>query len=124
MINIQEFWKAVLAQDEEEIRSYFQKNASVNWHCTNEHFTLDEYILANCRYPGQWDGVVERIETAGDRIITVARIYPKDRSMSFHVTSFIQTENDKIVSLDEYYADDTPPPQWRQEMRIGTPIQI
>ncbi len=124
MIKIQEFWKAVLAQDEEEIRSYFQKNASVNWHCTNEHFTLDEYILANCRYPGQWDGVVERIETAGDRIITVARIYPKDRSMSFHVTSFIQTENDKIVSLDEYYADDTPPPQWRQEMRIGTPIQI
>ncbi len=124
MIKIQEFWKAVLAQDEEEIRSYFQKNASVNWHCTNEHFTLDEYILANCRYPGQWDGVVERIETAGDRIITVARIYPKDRSMSFHVTSFIQTENDKIVSLDEYYADDTPPPQWRREMRIGTPIQI
>lgn len=124
MIKIQEFWKAVLAQDEEEIRSYFQKNASVNWHCTNEHFTLDEYILANCRYPGQWDGGVERIETAGDRIITVARIYPKDRSMSFHVTSFIQTENDKIVSLDEYYADDTPPPQWRQEMRIGTPIQI
>lgn len=124
MIKIQEFWKAVLAQDEEEIRSYFQKNASVNWHCTNEHFTLDEYILANCRYPGQWDGVVERIETAGDRIITVARIYPKDRSMSFHVTSFIQTENDKIVSLDEYYADDTPPPQWRQEMHIGTPIQI
>lgn len=124
MIKIQEFWKAVLAQDEEEIRSYFQKNASVNWHCTNEHFTLDEYILANCRYPGQWDGVVERVETAGDRIITVARIYPKDRSMSFHVTSFIQTENDKIVSLDEYYADDTPPPQWRQEMHIGTPIRI
>lgn len=124
MIKIQEFWKAVLAQDEEEIRSYFQKDASVNWHCTNEHFTLDEYILANCRYPGQWDGVVERVETAGDRIITVARIYPKDRSMSFHVTSFIQTENDKIVSLDEYYADDTPPPQWRQEMHIGTPIRI
>lgn len=124
MIKIQEFWKAVLAQDEEEIRSYFQKNASVNWHCTNEHFTLDEYILANCRYPGQWDGIVERVETAGDRIITVARIYPKDRSMSFHVTSFIQTENDKIVSLDEYYADDTPPPQWRQEMHIGTPIRI
>lgn len=124
MIKIQEFWKAVLAQDEEKIRSYFQKEASVNWHCTNEHFTLDEYILANCRYPGQWDGVVERIETAGDRIITVARIYPKDRSMSFHVTSFIQTENDKIVSLDEYYADDTPPPQWRQEMHIGMPIRI
>ena len=26
-----------------------------------------------------------------DLIITVVRIYPKDRSISFHVTSFIQT---------------------------------
>ena len=47
-MNIKQFWKAVLAQDEEEIRKYFHKDAYVNWHCTNEHFTVDEYIIANC----------------------------------------------------------------------------
>ena len=51
-MNIHEFWKAVLVQDENEIRKYFHEDACVNWHCTNEHFNLDEYIIANCEYPG------------------------------------------------------------------------
>ena len=51
-MNIHEFWKAVLVQDENEIRKYFHEDAYVNWHCTNEHFNLDEYIIANCEYPG------------------------------------------------------------------------
>ena len=44
-MNIHEFWKAVLVQDENEIRKYFHEDAYVNWHCTNEHFNLDEYII-------------------------------------------------------------------------------
>ena len=103
-MNIEQFWKAVLAQDEREIRKYFHAEAYVNWHCTNEHFTVDEYIVANCEYPGEWDGLVER-------------------SISFHVTSFIQTKNDKITAMDEYYADDGMAPQWRLDKRIGTPIK-
>lgn len=55
-MNIHEFWKAVLVQDENEIRKYFHEDAYVNWHCTNEHFNLDEYIIANCEYPGEWNG--------------------------------------------------------------------
>ena len=62
-MDIKAFWRAVLAQDEPEIRTYFAPDAYVNWHCTNEHFTVDEFITANCEYPGEWDGVVERIET-------------------------------------------------------------
>ena len=42
------FIKAVLAQDENTIRSFFHKDAYVNWHCSNEHFTVDEFIIANC----------------------------------------------------------------------------
>ena len=123
IMNIEQFWKAVLAQDEREIRKYFHAEAYVNWHCTNEHFTVDEYIVANCEYPGEWDGLVERVEIVNDLIITVVRIYPKDRSISFHVTSFIQTKNDKITAMDEYYADDGMAPQWRLDKRIGTPIK-
>lgn len=96
----------------------------MNWHCTNEHFTVDEFITANCEYPGEWDGVVERIDTLGGLTVTVTRVYPKDRSCSFHVTSFLRTENDRIVSLDEYWADDGSAPQWRIDKHIGTPIVI
>ena len=117
------FIKAVLTQDGDTIRNFFRKDAYVNWHCSNEHFTVDEFIIANCEYPGDWDGNVERVEVIGDLSITVTKVYPKkDRSVNFHVVSFIRTENDKIVSMDEYWADDGNPPQWRIDKHIGTSI--
>ena len=122
-MNIHEFWKAVLVQDENEIRKYFHEDAYVNWHCTNEHFNLDEYIIANCEYPGEWNGVVERTEEMGNLLVTVANVYPKNKSVSFHVTSFIRIVNDKIISLDEYWADDSDAPQWRLDKHIGTAIK-
>ena len=123
MIDVRQFWSAVLAQDEQAIRSYFHEDAYVNWHCTNEHFTVDEFIIANCEYPGDWDGMVERVELLSDLYITATKVFPKDKSASFHVVSFIRTANEKIVSMDEYWADDGNAPQWRLDKHIGTPIQ-
>ena len=112
-MNIYDFWKAVLGQNENEIRKYFQNDAYINWHCTNERFNVDEFIIANCEYPGDWEGSVERVETLNDLIVTVVNVYPKGRNASFHVVSFIKTKEDKIVSMDEYWADDGNAPQWR-----------
>lgn len=122
-MDIKQFWKDILAQGRDAIREYFCDDAYVNWHCTNEHFTVEEFIRANCDYPGEWDGVVELIENAGDTVITVTHVYPKDKSLSFHVVSFIRIEQDKIISVDEYWADDGEAPQWRQQMHIGQPIK-
>jgi len=122
-MNIKQFLSAVLAQDENAIRKYFHDNAHVNWHCTNEHFTVDEYIKANCDYPGDWHGEIERIEHSDHLIITVTRVFPKDKSASFHVVSFIRVESGKIQSMDEYWADDGSAPLWRQELKIGKPIR-
>ena len=33
------------------------------------------------------------------------------------------TEQDKIISIDEYWADDGDTPQWHQKMHIGKPIK-
>ena len=122
-MNIQAFWKAVLAQNEQEIRKYFHKEAYINWHCTNEHFTVDEFMIANCEYPGDWDGEIERIETLNDLIITVVRVYPKNQAASFHVTSFFKIKDDKIQAVDEYWADDGNAPKWRIEKQIGKKIR-
>ena len=107
-MNIQQFWFDVLAQRADKIREYFHTDAYVNWHCSGEHFTVEEFIRANCEYPGDWDGEVEKIVTTDDMIITATRVYPKDRSASFHVTSFIKLKDDKIAAMVEesahYYA--------------------
>lgn len=67
-MEIKDFWRVVLRQDAKEIRTYFHPDAYINWHCTNEQFTVEEFIRANCEYPGEWDGEVERIEMIGDLI--------------------------------------------------------
>lgn len=122
-MNIQQFWSAVLAQRADEIRAYFHADAYINWHCTNEHFTVEEFIRANCEYPGDWDGETEKIVTMDDMIITVVWVYTRNRSLSFHVTSFIKLKDDKIAAMDEYWADDGEAPAWRQSMKLGSRIK-
>ncbi len=121
-MDIVEFWKHVLEQDADKIRAYFCKDAYVNWHCTNEHFNVEEYIRANCEYPGDWTGEVERVEMENSQIITVTHVYSKERTLSFHVTSFFSIEDSKIKSVDEYWADDGEAPEWRKKLGIGNPI--
>ena len=122
-MDVQSFLQSVLQQDEAAIRRYFHANAEINWHCSNECFTLDEFIIANCEYPGSWLGEVERVEELGDLLITATRVWPQDRSASFHVTSFIRLQDDKIIAMDEYWADDAPVPDWRRAKHIGRPIR-
>lgn len=122
-MNVEAFWKAVLTQDAPSLASFFSPDAYVNWHCTNEHFTVSEFIRANCEYPGRWDGKLERSERLGDLLITVVHVYSLEQPLSFHVTSFIQLKKDHIFSMDEYWGDDGPAPQWRQDKHIGVPIR-
>lgn len=121
-MDIQGFWDAVLKQDADRMRAYFCRDAYINWHCTDEQFTVEEYIRANCEYPGEWDGEIERVETMGDVSVAVVHVYTCDRSLSFHAVSFMKTENGKILSLDEYWGDDGAAPQWRLDQKIGCKI--
>ncbi|EGY76354.1 hypothetical protein HMPREF9129_2151, partial [Peptoniphilus indolicus ATCC 29427] len=119
---IEKYWQDTLNQDEIAIREYFSHEAIIYWHNTNEKFTVEDYILANCKYPGNWSGVIERIEKLEDLIITVVKVCAKDKSEFHHVVSFIKLENGKIISLDEYWGEDIESPIWRKEMRIGNKI--
>ncbi len=104
------------------MRQYFLENAYINWHNTNEHFTVEEFIRANCEYPGQWDGEIQRLEQLGELFISVVRVWDAS-GQSFHVTSFLQVRDGKIAAIDEYWGDDGPAPQWRLDKRIGTKIR-
>ena len=122
-MDIDRFFKTVLSQNAEELRKFFQKNAVIKWHCTNEVFTLDEYIKANCEYPGNWNGEIERIEENANTIILACRVFPRDNSESFHVVSFIHLKDDLIIGMDEYWSDDGIAPEWRKKMKIGKRIR-
>ena len=122
-MDIEKYWQAVLKQNADEIRMFFNADAVINWHCTNECFSVEEFIRANCEYPGNWDGRIERIEENGNLIITATNVFTTDKSLSFHAVSFIRIENGRISLLDEYWGDDGLPPQWRQDKKIGKTIK-
>lgn len=122
-MDLKRYWNAVLKQQAEEMRCFFHKEAYVNWHNTNEHFTADEFVEVNCRYPGQWDGDIERVVENGEVTVVAVHVFSCDKKQSFHVTSFIREKEGKIVSVDEYWGDDGTVPQWRKEQHIGTPIR-
>ena len=122
-MNINTFWNDVLKQDRDALANYFHPDAVIRWHCSNEQFTVPEFIQANCEYPGEWDGKIERADQHGDQLVTVVNVFPEDRSASFHVVSFIELKDDKIMTMDEYWADDGDAPAWRKRMGIGKPIR-
>jgi hypothetical protein len=122
-VDIRLFWKDVLSQNQQSLRGYFHEDAVIRWHCSNELFTVPEYIRANCEYPGQWAGEIERVEESAGLIITAVRVFPADNSSSFHVVSFCKIKNGLIAEMDEYWADDGVAPEWRRRMNIGKPLR-
>ncbi|MGC6175534.1 nuclear transport factor 2 family protein [Lacrimispora sp. 38-1] len=114
------YWKYVAEQNADQLLTFFHENGVICWHCTNEQFTVTEFIKVNCEYPGKWNGELERMEQIGDLIITVAHIWSDE--VSCHVVSFFQMEYGKIKQLDEYCGDDGEIPTWRLDMKKDRPI--
>ncbi len=43
-MNVKEFWKVILAQDENAIRKYFHKDAYINWNLYNYSSNFPHFI--------------------------------------------------------------------------------
>lgn len=123
MMDVSAFWQAVLSQDAAALETFFHPQAVIRWHCSNERFTVPEFIRANCEYPGDWAGEIERVHQVGDVLITATHVHTQDGVLHFHVVSFMKLREGKIEALDEYWGDDGPAPAWRREMHIGRLIK-
>jgi hypothetical protein len=119
----EDFIKAVAKQNADALCDYFTPDAIICWHDSNEQFTVDEYIRANCEYPSDWNGEVLRVEKTEDGMIVVTKMF-SDESTHL-ITAFVKLAKGKICRLDEYYSDYNDCediPDWRKEMKIGKPI--
>ena len=71
-------WAAIARQDADAMREYFTPGAVICWHNTDEQFTLEEYLRANCEYPGAWRGRLERAEELQNGAVSAARVWAAD----------------------------------------------
>ena len=117
------FFTAVLSQDGEAIRAFFHPGAQIRWHCTRELFTVDEFVRVNTEYPGDWTGEVEHELCVGENgsylAVVAGHITERNSGASFHCVSYLRIHGGRIASLDEYWADDGAPPEWRRALNIG-----
>lgn len=116
-----DFLSAVVRQDARALRPFFAPGAAVRWPCTNERFTVEGYIRANCEYPGDWRGEIERVEAIEHGMVAVSRVWSGEAS--FHAVSFFRLDGEgRILTLDEYWGDDGAPPAWRAALQLSAPI--
>ena len=76
---------------------------------------MEEFIIANCDYPGSWTGEVKRIEYLSDKVITVTKVSSAD--VVIHAVSFFEFHENKIILLDEYWSESGEAPQWRLDKK-------
>jgi len=116
----EEFVADVVTQNATSLQTHFAPDAIIRWHETNEELTLPEYIRANCEYPGEWRGKLERVVESNNEMSLVYRI--ESEGVEFLVAAFAKLANGKITQLDEYFCTCGTAPQWRLDMKIGRPI--
>lgn len=120
--SFESYFAAVVKKDAAALRTFFREDAVINWHNTRERFDLCGIIRANCDYPGEWRGEIEREYRIGDTVIAAVRVWSATApSLSFHCCSFIQLEDEMIVQIDEYWGDDGEPPEWRKDCSEKSP---
>lgn len=102
------------------LREFFAEGAEVLWPNTNERFAVEEYLRANCEYPGKWHGKIEKMLDTAEGSVTVTRVWSEE--FSVRAISFFRWQGEKILRLEEYWSDDGAPPEWRRKMQIGQKI--
>lgn len=120
---VRSFWERMDRQEWSELGAYFSKEAVIHWCDTNEAFIKEEFVRANCEYPGNWEISVVNLVEKDNLVISVARVKLKNKEIYFYVNSYFYfDEKGKITLLKEYWSECGEVPQWRQEKKIGKPI--
>ncbi|MCL2236035.1 MAG: nuclear transport factor 2 family protein [Defluviitaleaceae bacterium] len=121
MFDPEKFVQDVVTQNADALTTHFAHDAVICWHDSNEQFSVGEYVQANCEYPGDWQGKIQRVEKIEGGISMITKIW-SEQSAHF-VSAYIMLKDGKITRLDEYYSDLGEAPQWRKDMKIGKPIE-
>ena len=61
-MNIQQLWNDIITQNKDRLPAYFKDDAVILWPCTNEQFTVEEYVrrIVNIRGTGKAKSIAWR----------------------------------------------------------------
>ena len=117
VIIVKKFWELFDAAEFKEAGNLINPIAKIRWWNTREEFNKENFIEANSNYPGRWNISIERLESFNDLVITVVKVV--ENEISFYATSFFKLEEGRIVRIDEYWGENSEPPEWRMKRSLS-----
>jgi hypothetical protein len=108
---IKKFWQLFDVAEFEEAGKLISPNAVIRWWNTREEFSKANFIEANRIYPGRWRIRIDRLECFNNLVVSVVHVAGND--ISFYTTSFFIVEEGQIIRIDEYWSENSEPPEWR-----------
>ena len=80
-----------------------------HWPNTRERIRgRENFIAVNEAYPGTWRCTVRRVEEYAGAVVTVTEL--ADGRSALFAVSFFEVRDGRITRVEEYFADNVPPP--------------
>jgi hypothetical protein len=114
---IKRFWQLFDAAEFEEAGKLISPSAIIKWWNTREQFSKVNFIEANRIYPGRWRIRIDRLECFNNLVVSVVHVEGND--ISFYTTSFFTIEEGQIIRIDEYWSENSEPPEWRVKASLS-----
>jgi hypothetical protein len=110
------YWSATMEQNREALHDCFHESAQIYLHDTNELLDSKSLIDFNCASQIDYKMTVDRINLLDNgQIITIT--FWQSPEWNGFITSFFTLQDEKIIRMDEYYAQCDELPQWRTDLR-------
>lgn len=112
---VKKFWDYFDQGSYDQAVQLMSPDVIVRWCNTREIFRgRTAFLEVNSKYPGQdWSIKVEKILAKDDLVITVVKVDCKELELSFYATSFFKLAEGLIQEVDEYWSENSEPPEWR-----------
>jgi predicted SnoaL-like aldol condensation-catalyzing enzyme len=111
---VKEFWKVFDDGRYDDVSGLLHPDCNVYWPNTREVFRGREKLInVNKRYPGRWYIDIVDIVSKTDLVISVVRVYSKEKEQHFYATSFFKFKDGLISEITEYWGENTEAPAWR-----------
>ncbi len=108
------FWECINNAEFDNLNELMSDEACIYLPNTREVFKgKDRYINFNKRYPDRWYVDLENMFVCEDTVISCAKIFNENKTISLYVNSFFNIKDELIVEITEYWGENGQPPQWR-----------
>jgi ribosomal protein S18 acetylase RimI-like enzyme len=114
---VRSLWAAFQARDWARARTLLHDDVQATWWTSGERFHgADAFVELQAGYPEGWTiQLIELGHMQDGRVMSLARVDQPPHA--FFATSLYRVDDERIASVEEYWATLETPPAWRQSLR-------